>query len=254
MSMFFQIIGILASTLLLVAFVAPIPVGGIINSGNLVGILLSALLLFYAVFYRRIHRWVGIAWKGLAGRIFLTVIAIGTAAFLLFTLYTGVRMVLTLKNAPKGTETVIVLGCQVRADGPSLMLWERIDAATAYLKAHPDAACILSGGQGADEPMSEAECMRKELVARGIPAERLIKEDASTSTRENLEFSRRIIEEKRLNPSVALVTNNFHMYRAAKIAREMGIDSTAIPAKTMLVLFPTYALREVLGVLYTFIF
>ncbi len=98
--------------------------------------------------------------------------------------------------------------------------------------------------------MSEAGGKRRELVARGIDESRLIKEERSTSTRENLQFSKMIIEEKGLHPKVAIVTNNFHMYRAGEIAEELDMEYTAIPAKTMMALLPTYALREVFGVLY----
>ncbi len=254
MARFFQITGILFSVFLLAAFLAPIPVGGIINVGNCAGLLFALLLLAYCIWYRRVHQWVRRTLKKKMGRVLISTLAIILAAALLFLLYTGYCMLMSLNNLPDGTETVVVLGCQVQAHGPSLMLWERIDAAYAYLTAHPEAMCILSGGKGADEPMSEAECMRRELVARGISTDRLIKENQSTSTRENLEFSKAIIAERNLSPRVAIVTNNFHMYRAGNIATELGIKHAAIPAKTMAALLPTYTLREVFGVLYELIF
>lgn len=248
-----QIAGILLGIIFFIAFFAPIPVGGILNSGNMAGLAFSVLLVLYAVFCLRVHRMLCALWAYKAGKAGLCAAAALFLAAASFTVYTFGCMVHATGKTPAGTETVVVLGCQVREDGPSLMLWERIDAAYAYLQENGEAVCILSGGQGADEPMSEAECMRRALVEKGIDSARLIKEEASTSTRENLQFSKEIIKEKNLNPKVAIVTNNFHMYRAGEIARELDMEYEAIPAKTMLALLPTYALREVLGVLYEII-
>ncbi len=242
--------GVLVGGILLILFAAPIPLFGIFNSGNAAGLVFSALVVLYSLFYPQINpRIVGV-WKKRSGRVLLCTAAALMVLVLLCTLCVGIGMLVAAGRRPQGTETVVVLGCQVRADGPSRMLQERIDAAYAYLTAHDRAVCILSGGQGADEPMSEAECMRQALIARGIAPYRLIIEDKSTSTRENLEFSKVIIEERSLNPKVAIVTNNFHMLRAGQIAGELDMQYTAVPAKTTLVLLPTYAVREVFGVLY----
>ena len=93
---------------------------------------------------------------------------------------------------------MIVLGCGVNGDRPSLMLTERLDAAYDYLNTHEEVVCILSGGQGKGENISEAECMYRSLTEKGIARDRLYKEDRSTSTRENLLYSKKIIEEKNL--------------------------------------------------------
>lgn len=111
---------------------------------------------------------------------------------------------------------VIVLGAGVNGETPSLSLRVRIDAAEDYIRAHPDLPVILSGGQGAGEAITEAECMRRALVARGIDENRLYLEERSTSTEENMAFSRALLEELGVDTAqcVAIVTSDYHLCRA----------------------------------------
>lgn len=159
-------------------------------------------------------------------------------------------MVSAAVRKPQSGDTVIVLGCQVRGEQPSLMLEERLKAAYDYLCNDPDAVCIVSGGQGSDESISEAECMYRYLVDKGIDSERLYMEDMSTSTRENLLFSLKIIQENGLNTRVAIVTNEFHEYRAGEVAKRLEMDFAAVPAATAWWLLPTFYVRELYGILY----
>ena len=99
-------------------------------------------------------------------------------------------------NPGQDCRYVIVLGAGVNGSVPSLSLRERIDAAYEYLVAYPQAICIVSGGQGNNEDISEAECMFRELTAMGIEADRVWMEDKATSTRENLRFSLALIEQR----------------------------------------------------------
>ena len=146
--------------------------------------------------------------------------------------------------------TVIVLGCEVRPDGhPSVMLQSRIDAAFAYLTAHPDAMCVASGGRDDAETITEARCIRDTLVAMGIAPERIYLEEASGSTYENLTFSAAVISDNGLDTRVALATDNFHQYRGQFFARRAGLDPCSIGCTSYWVLGPGYWAREVLGVL-----
>ena len=152
---------------------------------------------------------------------------------------------------------LLVLGAKVNSNGPSLALRNRIDAAYDYLMAHPDCAAILSGGQGADEPMSEAQCMYNELVAMGIDPQRLWMEDQSTTTWENMKFSRAMLEAKTgaAPEQIALLSNEFHLFRAQLFARRFGFDPVGVPAVTSLpVLRVNYFLREAVAVWYYLIF
>ena len=113
---------------------------------------------------------------------------------------------------------------------------------------------ILSGGQGKGENISEAECMYRYLTEKGIAKERLYKEERSTSTRENLLYSKKIMEEEHLDFRVIIVTNEFHEYRASVIAEHTGITPSAVCGKTAWWLLPTYYLRELYGIVFEWIF
>lgn len=143
---------------------------------------------------------------------------------------------------------IIVLGAQVRENGPSVALRYRLDAATDYLKQNPETLCIVSGGQGANEPFSEAEGMANYLIENGIEERRIILEDKSTSTVENLKYSKILMEVP--YDSVGIVTNNFHMFRATRIAKAQGLNGVfGVAADSSALYLPNNVLRECLGIL-----
>ena len=149
-------------------------------------------------------------------------------------------------SADADADYLIVLGCQVRGTEPSRMLRQRLDAALDYLNEHPDAIAIVSGGKGPGEDISEAECMSAWLTAAGIDPGRIILEDQATSTMENLRFSLALMEP---NSTVAIVSNEFHLYRAGQMAQKLGLEAALIPASTELpILLASYSLREIFAV------
>lgn len=124
-----------------------------------------------------------------------------------------------------GADYLILLGCEVRQTGPSLDLAARIDAASEYLKENPSTIVIASGGCGSGEPMSEAEACRKRLVSNGIESERILMEDRSTSTAENISFSADILKERGEDISsvrVVIVSSPYHLFRARYTALRAG--------------------------------
>ena len=129
---------------------------------------------------------------------------------------------------------VVVLGAKVRESGPSVSLWDRIYGAADYLNAHPDVVCIVSGGQGPDEHMTEAQAMFDELVKLGIDPDRIWLEDKATSTWENLNFSLALIEEKTgARPEkLGVVSSEYHLLRASLFTKKCGVDFVGIPAET----------------------
>lgn len=127
------------------------------------------------------------------------------------------------RSAPANVDYLIVLGARVESDGPSPALTRRLNAAMEYLEDSPDTIIIASGGQGSDEPMSEAACIRDELVRRGVAPERILLEDSSTDTQENITCSMALIGDT--GASVGILTNNFHVYRAEKLARSAGLEN-----------------------------
>lgn len=148
-------------------------------------------------------------------------------------------------------DTIVVLGAGVRGTVPSLSLQERINAAYDYLIAHPDTVAVLSGGQGPGEEITEAACMYRELTRMGIDGSRLLLEENSTSTIENLRFSLEIAEKatgSRPN-RIGIVSSEYHLFRAGLFAKRLELESFGIPAKTTW--FPlrlNYYLREIVAV------
>lgn len=146
---------------------------------------------------------------------------------------------------------VVVLGAKVRHDGPSVSLWDRIYAAADYLEAHPDTIAIVSGGQGADEPMTEAQAMYDELIKLGVDPSRIWLEDKATSTWENLNFTLNLIEEKtgQRPAKLGVLSSEYHLFRASLFTKACGVEFVGVPARTSrLSQAVNHFMREVAGV------
>lgn len=143
-------------------------------------------------------------------------------------------------------EYLIVLGAHVDGTRLTLALLERTRRALQYLEKNPDTKAVLSGGKGEGEDISEALAMREYLVAHGIDPERLILEERSTSTAENLKFSLELIG---LDHSVGVVTNHFHVFRGTAIGRKCGCrEIYPIPSKYRSWRLLIYIPREILAI------
>lgn len=182
-------------------------------------------------------------------RIILTTVLI--IGFLIVSITGGLILHAGAPKTEPQCDYIIVLGAQVRRSGPSANLQERIDRAYDYLIAHPDTIAIVSGGQGSDEPMSEAQSMFDSLTAKGIDPSRIWMEDQATSTWENLKFSLDIIEEKTgFRPdSVGVVSSEYHLFRTCMQAAHRGLKLEGIPSKTgSFDRWLNYFIREIAGV------
>ncbi|MCC8137912.1 MAG: YdcF family protein [Clostridiales bacterium] len=174
------------------------------------------ILLWSALRYQRLHPYVWL--RCLTGLAFVLI-----AAMLVITWIIGGRIAGAMRTAPQqDLEYVIVLGAQVRGTSPSLSLKKRLECAAGYAEENPETLLILSGGQGSDEGISEAECMYRCLVGAGVSEKRLLMEDASTSTRENLAFSAEII--RGLDADATLLTSDL---AADTGTADAGSDRTA---------------------------
>lgn len=153
------------------------------------------------------------------------------------------------RSAPDKSDALIVLGCGLRRDRPSLVLSRRLDAACAYLKDNPDTLCFVSGGQGPGEIVTEASAMRKYLIARGIPEDRIVIEDKSMSTYENFAFTYPLITERLgKDASIIYLTTRFHVYRAGRVAAAQGITAHGLGARDVWYLCVNNYLRESVAV------
>lgn len=233
---------LLGGLVALFLFLYPVFAAKTVNVGNGTGIVLALLLIGYAFKADQINSWLIGSDLGI---MLLTLIMIVVVVVLMATF----AMVGAWRLKPSGAATVIVLGCKVEGDRPSAVLTSRLKAARRYLENHPEAECILSGGKGADENITEAECMYDYLVKAGIASSRLYREDRSTSTRENLLYSLEIIIRRHLNWEIAIITSEFHQYRAGVIARKLGLKPAAVVARTPVMYFLTLYIRELYGIL-----
>lgn len=147
---------------------------------------------------------------------------------------TGVRITAAASSQPEECDYLIVLGCAVNGDTPSQMLQYRINEAYAYLSKNPHAQCIVSGGLGSDDNITEAQCMYNELTAMGIDPDRIWLEEKATSTVENLKFSLALMQEKTggIPENIGVLSSEFHLFRAQKMAADLGVEVATIPAKT----------------------
>lgn len=217
-------------------YLAPLA-AGIFNVGNAVGIAASVLLIIFGFSIDRIP---------LLLRNGILVFLAAALVIVIFPLSVNMAKYANYKK-DEGAPTVVVLGCKVNGTQPSKYLYDRCKKAYEYLEENTDAVAVLSGGQGSDEGISEAECMRNVLVEMGIDESRLYQENKSTNTRENLEFSLAVIEENNLSKDVLVVTNEFHEYRAKLICDNFGLNFHSSCSRSSLYTFLTFYTRELMG-------
>ncbi|ONI78583.1 hypothetical protein ALI144C_27580 [Actinosynnema sp. ALI-1.44] len=179
----------------------------------------------------------------------LGVIAAGYVGFFCASilLYSGLYSI-TLRG--KDFSALIVLGARVIGDRVPKLLATRLDrGARIYLTQQAKPTLVVSGGQGDDEVTSEAAAMRKYLIHIGIPDTAILAEDKSTTTEENLRFSAELLARHNTGGSIAAVTNNYHAFRAAVIARRLGLPFDAVGAPTASYYLPSAFLRECIALL-----
>lgn len=179
-------------------------------------------------------------------------IALGTAAGVLV-VHGAIWNYYAYGRSPQtqGPATVVVLGCKINEDEPSLMLRRRLEAALAYLAQNPQANCVVSGGQGEGEEHSEASVMAQFLMENGVEPQRIYLEDRSTNTDTNLRYSLELIRSQGLSENLVIATDGFHQWRAYLYARRYGAQAQqvkAVSGRTPPLVIPGYALRELAGV------
>jgi uncharacterized SAM-binding protein YcdF (DUF218 family) len=184
---------------------------------------------------------------GLKGVLTLCILA-GLAAFLTAECFvlSGARTELQ-----KPADCILILGAGVDGTVPSLTLQKRLDAALAYLEVHPEVPVVVSGGQGRNEALSEAAVMAQYLQDHGIPETQIYLEDQARNTEENIAYSKARMKEEHLpHETVGVVSSEFHLYRAKKIAQSQGMQAIGIAAQTpYVILRVNYFVREAFALL-----
>ena len=153
---------------------------------------------------------------------------------LLAAMLTGIAVMVRARGTCGEFDYLLVLGTKVNGQQPGNMLRDRIDAAACYLQANPRITCIVSGYKSGVGEISEAECMRRELIALDIESARIWPEPNASSTAENLEFTMRLIEKKtgEKPEKLGILSSEHHLLRAGLLAARQGIQCVLIPAKT----------------------
>ena len=199
---------------------------------------LAAGIVLYLIsaFYRRFDEK--------AGRLFLILLAVAAFCFL----FVEARIIFfSTKPCAPNARSLIVLGAQVKDSGPSMDYQARLDSAYEYLKDNPETIVVCTGAQGPSEPFSEAESGAGYLMKKGIGKDRILIEDQSFNTIQNLANARKLLEERGIDEDggVVIVSADYHLYRAKYIAEKLGYRNVSCKGGHGLwLLLPHYYTRE----------
>ncbi len=238
--------------LLLNWFIAAFPFA---NAGTFMGIFLCLASAALTLGWKGFRGFVGNVFKTGAGKGVVIASSVIIGLLLVYVLLLSFMMLRAIYSKPEKPNVVVVLGCQVRGTRPSKMLRFRLDAAKELLDEYPDVKCVVSGGKGDDENISEAQCMKNYLVENGISSDRIIMEDKSTTTFENMKFTFEKLDELGISRDITIVTDGYHLYRASLIAKEQGAgEVTSYGASTEFRHIASHWVREWAALTKYFIF
>ena len=185
--------------------------------------------------------------------IITTLFTIGLVIFI------GVESIIIYNGHHHDTEKpdyLVVLGAGLRGRSISASLLYRLETALDFHDMYPDVKIVVSGGQGKGEDMTEALAMRNFLVDNGVDPSLIIMEDKSTNTYENFLYSKNVLEEETVKEdfTITIISNNFHMYRAKFLAKEVGFNTHGYPAPSHKASALVFYVREFFGVIKAYIF
>lgn len=190
---------------------------------------------------------------GKVKNIIMGIIVFGIVSFVVLE-----TVIITSAISTKKTDSdyLVVLGAGLRGEIPSLTLLQRLDKSLEYIKNNPNIKIVVSGGKGVGETITEAEAMKRYLTRHGVSEERVIKEEKSTNTSENLKFTAKILKEldKKESLKITIVTSDFHVFRAKFLAARQGFKADGYSVNSEPILMPTYYAREYFAVIKSFIF
>lgn len=242
--MIISVISLVIGVISILYFLIYIIYAGINNAFTIVWAILGVLCIAFSFLHRYIMRQEGNLWKRAEQAAGIVVLA----CLVIFLAVLGSIVSEAGKTAKPGADYVIVLGAHVYGERMSTNLKYRVEAAYEYLKENPAAKAVLSGGQGSGEEITEAEAMRLFLTGKGISEDRILVDETSTNTEENLRNSLELIENK--EQRIVVVSNDFHIYRAKGIARKQGFEKVeGIGSRTVIYTIPNCYAREVVAVL-----
>lgn len=243
-----KIIAIVIEVIFLLWFLLPIRFH-IFKAGNLLGVVICLIALFRTAFSSVYHQLDAFMLQNTITGIIWLIIKYGCILFAVYAVIVSICMIAAMKIKPKKNATAVILGAQVKPWGASRLLLQRIKAAESYLDRNPVVKAIASGGQGDNEPMSEAACILENMLRDGVGPERIIVEDQSVNTEQNLLYSVRILRERQLGDSIAIVSDSYHQLRARiiayKIDRKLHVGAVnTVNTRFGWFIYPSFFVRE----------
>lgn len=208
---------------------------------NILLLCLGITFILIGIYYNRFSKWLQK----------LTKITMAVCIPVCIIMISFIAIKGTKNNTTFTEKYVIVLGSGIKGEKILLSLQKRLDKCIEYVKYNPNATIIVTGGQGPGEDIPEALAMQRYLIANGINKDQIIKEDKSRDTYENFKFSKQIIDSLSNNsaakPTIVCITNDFHAYRASRIANRQNFQVNSYSAALPFYLRPPTYLREVLS-------
>ncbi len=224
-------------------------ISGYFSVGLVAGIIIWFLIGLAAVFAHPLRSFaVKMRKKPLTRALFDVVTLVNVLVLFVFgAVYTA--MIYTAARAARDDATVVVVGDTLDSHAPGKRLSERIKIAYEYLILHPDSACVATGGKHEGESISEAQCIRDELVEMGIDSSRIYLEETSSDVREHIVNAVELIRHEGLDQNIAVATSGCNVLRCALIIQDCGCSSRALSASVPLHTLANDASTEVFDVL-----
>ena len=207
---------------------------------------LGIFLLFYPKILPACYRtlWHRVWGKGIL-ILFHGALLCGLGMVILFTVW----MAEAAGREPEPGTPLLVCGARITEEGPAPVLTERLNAAVQYLTDNPEALCVVTGGQGADEPQPEGEAMGDYLKEKGIAPERILVENRSVNTEENASFGVALLRAHGYDGTrLAVCTDGIHQYRAQYNIKRLGLTPSAVSAPVPWYQLLNHWVRELLAV------
>lgn len=223
------------------------------SARNLLSLGLGIAMVAYVMIWPAMrHFLVSIAYLGAVLDFIFGFIALLLGIFsTAFTFYTVAGWVAQHPHSGRSYDTVVVLGAALRKDGtPTPLLANRVKKGIACWKSQPAAKLLMSGGQGSDEACPESHAMRGYALSQGVPADAVLAEDRSTNTQENLAFSEELRKKEGLSGRMLVVSDDYHVFRALLISRQLGIPADGAGSKVRLYFSLNALVREWVAYVY----
>lgn len=243
-----KIFAVIIESIFLLWFIIPVRFH-IFKAGNILGVLMCIAAMFRTAFSAVYHQLEAFMLQNELTKVLWVTVQILSILFVIYAIIISTCMIIAMKRKPKKNATAVILGAQVKPWGASRLLKQRIKAAEDYLVRNPEAKAVASGGQGDNEPMSEAECIIQNMTADGISPDRIYLEDRSVNTEQNLLYSMAIIKDNELNDHIAVVSDSYHQLRARIIAYKIDHNihvgaCNTVNTKFGYLIYPSFFVRE----------